>query len=57
MEQQEQRQFSFNLSLMMELHPEVTELTSLKLNTNFWAHGLQDMLLIILRQSLIIVEV
>jgi len=57
MEQQVQRQLSFNSSLMMALQPEVTELTSSKLNTKLWVHGLQDMSPIKLRQSLIILEV
>jgi hypothetical protein len=35
MEQQEQKQFSFNLSLMMEFQPEVTELTFSNLNLKF----------------------
>jgi len=35
MEQQEQKQFSFNLSLMMEFQLEVTELTFSKLNLKF----------------------
>jgi len=35
MEQQEQKQFSFNLSLMMEFQLEVTELTFSNLNLKF----------------------
>ena len=51
MEPQEEKISSFNLSLMMELLPEVTELTSLRMNSKFLDLGLQLMVLIALRQS------
>jgi hypothetical protein len=56
MEQQVEKKLFFNLSSMMELPAEDTELISLNQNSKFLDHGVQDMLLILLKLSLTMQE-